>query len=448
MTIDLTTYKLALAHAADVLGVALGAAAEPVPVAVVAPPVPPVALPVVVPPVVPPAPPMTPVVVAPVPVVVATPDPPPAQPIKPKTPVSLMVGPNQQWKFICEAMEPICARLFNGEALAVTMQLEASPDPLYYANDFSSHYHHPSGWPTFEQTFGCDMILERAPGTNGLIPIPMTAAGALYYGKGIFIAQGGNLTLRGLAISGAKRGDVDGNFSGVRYDSGFTTGNMLIEDCELFEDDDGLLGGNAGQTLTLNRVYFHGCGSGSGYTHNVYASRFDLVTATDVLSVGAKVGHLFKCRAAKTVLRRVRLFDGPDGTASYCFDAPNGGIVDIDGLITHKSAKASNAPTLAIGEEGDNGGGFHANTSIRIRNWTAFTERADALLLWNGQNSPTDIQGTQAFGYAGHGMQMGMFGSTDLPLAGHAFPDDALTVPSVAPTLDYSSPVDASPAAP
>ena len=42
------------------------------------------------------------------------------------------------------------------------------------------------------------------------------------------------------------------------------------------------------------------------------------------------VGHHIKSRALKTMVMGNTIEDGPDGTASYEVDAPNGGNVDIE----------------------------------------------------------------------------------------------------------------------
>ena len=372
----------------------------------------------------------------------------PAAPIAPvvKRPVTLMVGPNQQFKRYSTAMSSLFAEMDKGP-IAVDVQLEVPADPAYYLDDVSSHYRQSQGhdldWPPFEQIIPCDARIRPIPGSKGLVSFPVTAA-SMYYGKAPFILGSfrpgaGKVLIEGLKVSGAKRGDPDGNYAAFRMegvDPNEPRGDITIRDCEVFDCDDGFLGGSAGQTLTMERVYIHDCGSGSGYTHNIYAGAFDQVTFTDVLSVNARVGHLLKCRSAKVTLRRVRLFDGPSGTASYCLDLPNGGVADIDGLVTDKGAKSSNGPVFCFGEEGDANGGQHPDRLIKVRNWTALSDRADALLLWNAAGAATDIVGTKVRGLT-PGMRTGLYGATtDVP-----FPDAALQVLGAAPALDMASPV-------
>ena len=72
-----------------------------------------------------------------------------------------------------------------------------------------------------------------------------------------------------------------------------------------------LLNGGPNHTVVLDTVWVKDCGSGSGYTHNVYVGRVARFEARNVLSTGVWEGHLMKVRAAVSVLDNVRLLDGP-----------------------------------------------------------------------------------------------------------------------------------------
>lgn len=395
-----------------------------------------------------PPPPVAPVVIAP-PVVAPVPTPVPAAPTGPvtKQPVLLTVGPNQQFKSITEAMESIEDRLYNKVSMSVTMQLEKAADD-YYANDVSTHFHHPSGWPVFEQTIACDMRIERIKGTLGLIPIPITNMGALYYGKASLILGQSTVSLSGLTFSGDSWGNVDSNLAGVRIDDSGTSadvfGDFTFEDCEFGHCDDGVLGGSAGQTVRFIRCYFPDDGSGSGLTHALYIGHVSLLHMEDCLSVGARVGHLLKSRAKKFVGRNLRLLDRIDAPASECasyqFDAPNGGDYDIDGLITYKAANGNNNNSLAIGEEDANGGGRNPLGTLKIRHWTAATDKPGACPFWNALGMTTDIDGTKL-----HGFGAAPYTTLDLFHNGVSnptglFPDKNMTILTARPVFDYTSP--------
>ena len=387
----------------------------------------------------------------------------PATPIPsgPLEPMTITVGPHQQYPYLTFAMGPVNDALYKGRRLALDIQVEPVDDS-YYLDSFSSHVGSKGGvWPPFDEVFGdwnkpntLAVVLRRVPGSYGLVVFPVTSGyGHLYYGKGILIATQNDFSCDGFHFRGAKRGDSDGNLSGLRLDanpSATTPGygkhrilNCIFEDC-----DDGILGGSSGQTLELENVQLLNCGSGSGFTHNAYLNHYDVVTATNVLSTGAKVGHLFKCRASQTILRNVRLFDGPDGSASYALDVPNGGILDIDGLTIHKGVHASNAPLIAFAEEGDIGGGRNAPDGIKIRRLTLLSERPVATLgtpaatgLWNASGSVPDIQGTSIFGVSPDALySLGPYGSASY----QPLPDSAVTTLTAMPTLDMTSPVNPS----
>jgi hypothetical protein len=66
----------------------------------------------------------------------------------------------------------------------------------------------------------------------------------------------------------------------------------------------------------------------------------------------ARIGHQLKSRAKETVVENSYFVDGPDGTASYMIDTPNGGIVSLRGNLFHKGPNADNPSAIAFGQEG------------------------------------------------------------------------------------------------
>ena len=351
-------------------------------------------------------------------------------------PVTLEIGPSGQFQRVAAAF----ASLDSSKPLDVTVTLDPSVE---HVNDTSSHYWEAQGhlidWPPFEQTIPWKLLMQSKPG-SGKLAVLRNDPVSLYYGKGILDVApnwpGADQTYRGLHFIGAKRGDGDGRLCSLWLEPTAAQAAITIEDCEIEAADNGILNGGPNMDVVLRRVYVHDCGSGSGFTHNAYIGAVASLLLEDVLSVRASVGHLLKSRAAKTTVRRARLFDLDTGTASYCLDLPNAGVVDIDGLVTQKGANASNAPIFSMGEEGTGNGGQWPVSSLKVRNWTALSDRADALLLWNAGSTPADIAGTKLFGVKA-GMQTGLYGATTLA----AFPDASLITLGAMPALDLSSPV-------
>ncbi|HWA70455.1 MAG TPA: hypothetical protein VG821_11560 [Rhizomicrobium sp.] len=65
------------------------------------------------------------------------------------------------------------------------------------------------------------------------------------------------------------------------------------------------------------------------------------------------VAHHIKSRARSTILTDNHIQDGPDGTASYEIDIPNGGSVVATGNVIEKGPNNQNhKAAIMIGEEG------------------------------------------------------------------------------------------------
>jgi hypothetical protein len=253
--------------------------------------------------------------------------------------------------------------------------------PGYYDDDFDSWSRRwpkgsHGGWPPYHGILRGPAVIEGEPGKPAPdLSCPTGGAGVLYYQKGAWITDDYDATIRRLNFSGFRRKDDYGNYAAVRIEGPEAgkrrSGNFLFEDIRIVDSDDGILGGSAGQTVTLRRCEFSHNGGGGGRTHNIYIDNVDLLTLEDVLSTRSVIGHLLKSRAAKTVIRRTRLFTG-DGSTSACLDVPDGGILDIDGLVCEKGP-GSDASWL-IHYAGENqdvvGMGFHAESGIKIRNLT------------------------------------------------------------------------------
>jgi hypothetical protein len=93
--------------------------------------------------------------------------------------------------------------------------------------------------------------------------------------------------------------------------------------------------------------------------------------ADRLLSTRCTIGHLLKTRAARTVIRNSRLLGG-GGSESACLDVPNGGILDIDGLVCEKSVDSDAHWIIHYSGENQDAVAmpFHKASSIRLRNLT------------------------------------------------------------------------------
>ncbi len=278
----------------------------------------------------------------------------------------LTVGPGQQYSTIKAAI----AASHNGD----TIQVQAGT----YTNDFAS--------------INTDITLE---GVGGMVNMVSTVQ--IPNGKGILITNG-NDTINNFSFSGAYVDPADANGAGIRDQAG----SLTLNDDYFFNNQDGLLGGAAGSTITINYCEFANNGvsdpssAGYGYTHNLYAGGGTL-TINNSYFHGANVGHEIKSRAASTTIQNSRIEDGPSGTASYSIDLPNGGNALIKNNVIEQGPMSENPKIIAFGEEG----GLYASSSLQVTGNQILNDlsSSSALAVWNAAVSTTaQITSNQFFG--------------------------------------------------
>ena len=267
------------------------------------------------------------------------------------------------------------------EIRRMAFRIIISPGPPgYYINDSGSHsrrWPNLIGWPPYEGNLLGPVIVEGEPGKEApLLETDGSGDGVLYYQTGLFATGSCDATFRHLRFKGFRRRDGIGNYAAVRLGQLTPkmpmTGQVLFEDCEISECDNGIMGGAVGQSLTLRRCYVHNNGNETGRVHNVYFSAGDALTVEDTLSTRCEIGHLLKSRAAKTIIRKTRLLGG-DRTESACLDVPDAGVLDIDGLVCEKSPGTDASWIIHYSgenQDANNGIPFHIPSSIKVRDLT------------------------------------------------------------------------------
>ena len=168
-------------------------------------------------------------------------------------------------------------------------------------------------------------------------------------GKGIFVTNA-DLTLRGFSFTGGSDGSPDGNVSAIRDQAG----NLTMSYCNIHDMQEGILvtPNVAGTgTVTIDHTEIYNCGTGDGYSHDIYVGDVASFTLRDSYIHNANVGHEVKSRAAVTNIVNNTIADGQTGTASYDIDIPNAGAARIVGNIIQKGAHASNAYAIHYGGE-------------------------------------------------------------------------------------------------
>ncbi len=278
----------------------------------------------------------------------------------------LTVGPGKQYSTIHAAI----AASHNGD----TIQVQAGT----YTNDFAS--------------INTDITLE---GVGGMVNMVSTVQ--IPNGKGILITNG-NDTINNFSFSGAYVAPADANGAGIRDQAG----NLTLNNDYFFNNQNGLLGGAAGSTITINYCEFANNGvsdpssAGYGYTHNLYAGGGALIINNSYFH-GANIGHEIKSRAVTTTIQNSRIDDGSSGTASYSIDLPNGGNGLIKNNVIEQGPMSDNPRIITFGEEG----GLWAGSSLQVTGNQVLNDMSSssALAVWNAAVSTTaQITGNQFYG--------------------------------------------------
>jgi hypothetical protein len=175
-------------------------------------------------------------------------------------------------------------------------------------------------------------------------------AGKTCGGKGIFVTVGNDITVRDITFANAAV--VWHNGAGIRAFGD----NLTVEHSRFLNNENGILaGGSALSVLRITDSQFVGNGSClDACAHGVYAGEpIYLLDIRHCVFLNTRTAHHIKSRSRNTIVRDSRIEDGPDGTASYLIDVPNGGNVLIQDNVMQKGADSENpAAAISIGEEG------------------------------------------------------------------------------------------------
>src|SRR5216683_1464903 len=273
----------------------------------------------------------------------------------------LTVGPGKQYSTIKAAV----AASHNGD----TIQVQAGT----YTNDFAS--------------INTDITLE---GVGGMVNMVSTVQ--IPNNKAILITNG-NDTINNFSFSGAYVAPSDANGAGIRDQSN----NLVLNDDYFFNNQNGLLGGFPGGTLTINNSEFANNGvsdpksPGYGYTHNLYVGAAATLTINNSYFHDANIGEEIKSRALSTTITNSRIDDGPTGTASYSIDLPNGGNAVIKNNVIEQGPMSQNRTIIAFGEEGS----VHPSSSLQITGNQILNDLSNSgsTAVWNatGTTNPPSI---------------------------------------------------------
>jgi len=256
----------------------------------------------------------------------------------------------------------------------------------------------------------------------------MFADGNNAEGKGIWVFNMPNTTTTtvvNVEFHDAKVPDQNG--AGIRLDGG----SLVLRNAGFYDNENGILGGNGGTTLTIESSEFSGNGfGGDGHTHNIYVGFADRVNVKASYFHHAHVGHNFKSRAKENYVEDSYFVDGTTGNSSYLLDFPNGGLVFLRGNLLHKGPNADNSILVSFNAEpGSFGVTWPINTVTMLHNTVVTTYGSGAYLYVPGDTQAVTLTANLFAGNAG--LVSGGFASTKI-VQQNNFTTTASNVPGAA----------------
>jgi hypothetical protein len=199
----------------------------------------------------------------------------------------------------------------------------------------------------------------------------------------------------------------DQNGAGIRLDGG----NLVLRGTGFFDNENGILGGAGGTTVTIERSEFARNGFGDGYTHNIYIGNINRLNVSASYFHEAKIGHNLKSRAKETYIENSYFADKTDGTSSYLIDTPNGGVVFLRGNLLQKGPKADNSTAISYGAEGLT---WTTNTLTMVHNTVVSTYPGGAFAYAPSTTQQITLKGNLFAGTNGPALLTGGIASSKL----------------------------------
>ena len=185
-------------------------------------------------------------------------------------------------------------------------------------------------------------IAARGPG--------VVVTGPVCAERGLFVVLDDDVAIRGIVFRGAR--SVYRNGAGVRAFGA----NLTIEGCRFLDNENGILaGGPTGSDILVAGSEFVGNGSCEGAcAHGVYiGAAITLARFEGNVFRATRTAHHIKSRARTTIVAGNRIEDGPNGTASYLVETPNGGDLLVLDNVLHKGPLTGHPQvTISVGIEG------------------------------------------------------------------------------------------------
>src|SRR5467141_3028688 len=210
-------------------------------------------------------------------------------------------------------------------------------------------------------------------------------------GKGLFVIEGNNTTVRNLTLTRARVPDMNG--AGIRLDKG----SLTVDTVKFIDNQNGLFGGAPGTTVTIRNSDFDRNGTcAAACAHGIYLENIDFLRVESSRFSNTRQAHSIKSRAKRTEVIGCNIADGPDGTSSYLIEAPNGGALIVRNNTLEKGPKSENhKAAIAIGAEGVT----HPTPEITITNNNLRNDgNYETALVWNLTATRAILKGNKLAG--------------------------------------------------
>ena len=211
-------------------------------------------------------------------------------------------------------------------------------------------------------------------------------------GKGIFVIDGNDITVRNITFTRAAVPDQNG--AGIRAEGR----NLTVEHSRFIDNENGILANPVpGSTIRILDSEFRGNGKCvPTCAHGIYVNAVDRLDIEHSRFFDQHVGHHIKSRARSTVLIDNDIADGANGNSSYLVDIPNGGDLLMQGNRLQKGKMSENTGTaVPIGEEGVS----NPTHELTIRD-NEFTSDLPGTTVFvrNRTDTPATLSGNQLHG--------------------------------------------------
>ncbi|HKM73611.1 MAG TPA: right-handed parallel beta-helix repeat-containing protein [Stellaceae bacterium] len=210
-------------------------------------------------------------------------------------------------------------------------------------------------------------------------------------GMGLLVIWGDNTTVRNLTLTRSRVPDMNG--AGIRL----VKGSLTVDTVKFIDNQNGILGGAPGTTVTIRNSDFDRNGTCAGAcAHGIYIGNVDLVRVENSHFSNTRQAHSIKSGALRTEVIGCTITDGPEGTSSYLIEVPNGGALIVRDNTLEKGPKSENhKAAIAIGA----GGVTQSTPEITITNNNFRNDGSyQTALLWNLTATPATLLGNELSG--------------------------------------------------